>query len=140
MAYSSQEPLDALVTLLAGVTGIQQAQAGIVESPPYRFTAGVALGGQGPDWDTFTSTERRINLYVLLRYRLSGDESTAETVLGAALDDLETQLLADPTLGGTVAEFTPDFDLADDPEYALEPAKEYRRYPFVLRCVQRESR
>lgn len=150
MSLDSGAVLDALVTMLGSVSGVQRVYRGAPMSLTNTLCAWVALGGHTIASEEFevedTQLEREARFYVAFGYRVSGDESTAEDALADAVDDFELTFYQDRLAGsGVFASGTGVRDgglsatLADAPEYWALAGQENRIYPMLIAVTQRDA-
>ena len=139
MAYNSGGAATALVTLLAGLTGMGNVQIGSPESMTTRVSAFVTLGSQNTTRKATGITQRETRFFVMLAYRVDGAEATAETTLMGLADAFMDALANDKTLGGVCVDLEANSLAADEPDYQLRAGKEHREYPIVVTVTQRST-
>lgn len=147
MSLNALAPLDALVTMVTAISGVQTVFRGAPESLPTRVSAYVTLGGHTIDSDEFHGLERVARYLVVFGYRVMGAESTAEATIAAAVDAFEVAFFAARLAGtGLFATATTqvedgglDVSGADSPEYAVYAGQEYRLYPLLVTVSQRSA-
>ncbi|MCP4415960.1 MAG: hypothetical protein GY805_05015 [Chloroflexi bacterium] len=115
------------------------AQIGAPESVGPQMISYVTLGGLQVERVATGIVQRESRYFCMLAYRVDGAESTAETTLMDAVDDVLAALHADLTLNGTVTSLDASSATADEPEYQMRAGKEYREYPIVVRVTQRDA-
>lgn len=144
MAFDSEAPLDALVTLVSGLSDVQAVYKGVPESNMHRVSAYVTLGGQRVVDYAVGLRRREARYRIVLACRVGGDEAAAEDSVARLMDELEAALFADRTLGGTVESLEVDFSVkhnpryVDDPRYVAAAGQEYREYRVTV--IVRQSR
>lgn len=138
--WSTAGPLSQLVTIVTGLTGVQQVYTGIPESVEKRLCAFVTLGGQDIANKTTGGLMQRMQSYrVVFVYAVEEAEAGAELAVAAVIDLLLDALFADRTLNGTLEQMEVDATEADRPEYARVAGVDYRQYPITIRGVQRKT-
>jgi hypothetical protein len=145
MSLNLGAPLDALVSMVAGISGVQAVYRGAPESMSNRVSAYVALGGHSIESDEFRELERQQRYLVVFGYRVQNAEATAEDTIADAVDAFEMAFFSARAAGtGLFATATTqvedgalDVAGADSPEYAAYAGQEFRLYPLVVTVVQR---
>jgi hypothetical protein len=140
--FDTVSPLNHILGMLAALPGLTAEQIGAPLSWNKRLSGYCTVGhmpsgpkAQGTVW-------RDTHYFVDLGYRCDENGAAvtqAELALAAAIDSFLRAIQADYTLGGTVKATTVDTGLADEPEYRLRAATEYREYPIILICRQYDS-
>jgi hypothetical protein len=147
MALKTKAALDALVTMVAGIPGVQKVYSGVPESFDHIFSAYVAMGGQPLITDKATQlVQRETQFLVVFAHKVKGNETPAENTIADALDVFVTQFLYDRANGvGLFARditdvLSGDLDvtLAATPEYQISAGQEVRRYPLLVSATQRD--
>lgn len=137
MTFNTPAALNAIVNLVSGLPSLQGlALKGAPANLDYKVTAFVACGGQAPKDKAAGLRQRAMNFWVMFAYRTGGDVATAENTIAALLDEFETALYADRTLGGVVESVEADFSSADSPDYRTVAGHEYREYPVIVTVKQ----
>lgn len=122
-----------LVNVLSGLS--VSAQIGLPKGVGPRLYGFVTMGSQQLVRKTTGTAQRRRRFFVLLVYRVDGDEDAAEDVLMDLVDSFVGALLADLTLNGTCRSLEVDTGLADEPDYQLRAGKEFREYPVLVEAL-----
>lgn len=139
MAFDLAGPLNRIVAILTGLTGMQAVSVGVPESLGTRVSAYVTLGGLRVADKATQLLQREQRYYVAFAYRVAGAEATAEADLMAMVDAFIAAIYADRTLAGTARGVTVDAGLADQPEYRTLAGQEFRVYPIVVGCTQQSN-
>lgn len=140
MPFATKSVLDAVVTLLSGLTGMQLVYRGVPESLPARVVAYVTVGPQQEADKAaggLLSKEGRIR--VTFAYRVSGAEATAESDLADMIDRFQVAYYAArrTNLSNAVVSLAKlDHSPATSAEYEVVAGAEYRRYPVDIVFTQ----
>jgi hypothetical protein len=147
MAFDREAAINAMVTLVGTITGMQSVRKGVPETFATTASAYVAHGGNRwmPDATQVYRAER--SLIVGFGYRVSGAETTAEQKVGQFADEFERKILQNRVgsvgavtalLNGSVEHMEPAESLGDDPEYRAMVGQEWRLLPYLVRYHQLE--
>ncbi len=145
MAFRTKAALDALITMVGSIPGVQTVYRGAPESMTNTVSAYVALGGQPIRADRATQLlERQTQFLVVFGYRVKGAEATAENVLSDIVDAFVARFYTDRASGaGLFASAATDVEtgeldltLSSSPEYQVSAGQEYRRYPLLVSATQ----
>lgn len=139
MAFNLAGPLNRIVAILTGLSGMQTVYTGVPESIGTRVSAYVTLGGMRVADKATQLLQREQRYFVAFAYRVSGAEATAEADLMTMVDAFIAAIYADRTLNGTAKGVTIDAGLADQPEYRVLAGQEFRVYPIVVGCTQQNN-
>lgn len=138
MAVDTPAALDALLALVEGLPGMQQAYRGVPESFGSRVGAYVAVVGMEPTDKATGLLQVRLTLRVAFTYRVKGAEATAEAVLAALADAFVRAFWADRDLGGAWQNGRLSAAVQGNPDYEISAAQELRVLPFDAIGEQRE--
>ena len=143
MAFDTPAVLNAVVTLVQGLTGMQSVTKGVPESLPTRVAAYVTVGPQPENDRTAGGLLRKEGrIRVTFGYRVSGAEATAESDLAAMIDRFMVAYYAArrTNLSGTVTSLgNLDHSVANTAEYEAIAGQEYRRYPVDIPFTQEQT-
>lgn len=139
MSLDTAAGANALLTVLAGLSGIGGAQLGVPLESGKLLYGTVTAASQVYQKVTLGQnkgrTSRDARYMLSLSYRLDGHEAAAELALMGLLDELAVALhIGYETGAGQVVAF--DTGLADTPEYQVRSGKEYREYPVLVTLRQ----
>lgn len=132
MALNTLAVLDAVASLVTGLTGMQSVTKGVPESLPTRVSAYVTVGPQQEREKAvggLVQLDGRIR--VTLGYRVSGAEATAEQDLAQMISRFQTAYYsARRTNLSSAVESLGNLDHSpnDAAEYQTIAGQEYRRY------------
>lgn len=140
-SFASAPVLNALAYLVGQMTAIQSVSVGAQLAVSTRVSAAVSLGQLQPE-QKFAGPDvmqRTIRVLVGFLYKVEGSESSAEAVIGAAVDAFEVAFYRQrpSELFGTIRDMKLDVSVADDPAYQGMAGQEVRFYPIVVIGVQR---
>lgn len=139
MAFATAAVLSYLKALSAGLSTVQASLIAPPKSLASQKTVYVGIGAQ-TSRDKVTGVRERTQRYqAVYVYAVDGEEEDAELALAAFLDQFETAVLADRTLGGTVETAEVVGSSADDPLYSFLSAEEARIYPVIIETKQRQG-
>lgn len=138
---NSTAPLNRLVALLQGLSGIQQVYVGVPESIGPQVVAYIALGGQQYAELSPGLRRRTAHYFVGFAYAVAGAEATAETTMASLIDAFGIALMAErrTNLAGTADALDWDFSLGNSPVYAPVAGQEFRLFPVLVSVVQQQS-
>lgn len=147
MSLAARAALDALVTMVGGIAGVQATYKGAPESLSNRVSAYVALGAQPQGQKAGGLLERNGEMLVVFGYRVKGAEATAEETLADFIDAFTTQFYADRKNGAGLFDSATtqvqtgelDMTLARSPEYMALAGQEYRLFPIIVTATQRAN-
>lgn len=139
MSYNSAAVANQLATVLAGLAGMGGSQVGAPESIGKQVTSYVTFGSFSPTRKTNGVVQREQRFFCMFAYRVDGNETAAETALMGLVDAFLVALQADFTLNNTVKSLEASSQAADEPDYQLRAAKEYREYPVVVTVTQQAN-
>lgn len=143
MTWQTKATMNALVTFLSAIPGIQAVQKGEPTDIPAAITGFVKVGAM-PFSDRQTSglVTRVGELLCWIGYRVSGSAATAEDTLADVVDELQRRFLDERKtgkLGNTVDSMELDTSAASAGDYAKIGGQEYRLFPFVIRFTQQHT-
>lgn len=145
-------PFNNLKTKLQASHPLLQVVEGVPEASSARLGAYLALGnviinnraaghpvdaGVGGQYGSSVLTFN-ISYVAGFFYRVAYAEAAAERRIMDAVMEFIRQVYSDRTLGGTVHSSSLDMSLADNPDYLAMAGQEYRVYPVLVLCTQRE--
>lgn len=140
VAWSTAAPLNRLLTILQGLSGLQSAQIGVPESFDRRVTAYVTVAAQDIDNKSTGGQMQRIQAYrVAFCFALDGAEASAEAAIADLLDAFMDAIFTDRTLGSTLERVEVNATEADDPVYVRVSGEEIRQYVLYVRGSQRKT-
>jgi hypothetical protein len=139
---STLAPLNRLVAVLQGLSGLQQVYVGVPESIGPQVAAYVALAGQSVSNETIDLAQREARYFVAFAYAVAGAEATAETTIAGLIDAFQTALFAERDSGmnagaGPLVDSVGwDFSLGDRPDYQPIAGQEFRVWPCLVTVTQ----
>lgn len=147
MPLATGAALDALVTMVTGVTGMQRVYKGVPESLSNTVDAYITVGGHTIDSEEFGENRRDTHFWVVFGYRVHGAEATAEDTLADYIDAFEAAFFT-ARHGGTglfdhattgVEDGLLDASVADSGDYLAFAGQEFRTWPYLVTVVQRAA-
>lgn len=141
MTWQAGATLDALVTFVATIPGIQSVRKGEPLTLPYAVSAFISVGAHPvADFATSGRLDRSGEFWITFGYRIGDASATAEDTLADVLDEFMRRFFderKDATpLGGTVEDMELDMSPASAAEYRPMGGQEFRLYPVIVRVRQ----
>lgn len=139
--------MSALITMMQGISGMQEVHRGVPEGFGRTVNAYVAVGPQTPIDKAGGLLQRETTFFVGLGYEVAQAEATAEDTLADMLDAFLTQFYADrKNSAGLFAKATThvesgelDLSLAGTPQYQVMAGQEFRVFPILVRVTQQAN-
>jgi len=128
MAIDVNAPLDRILLICSGLTGVRHAYKGVPVSIQYDFAVFGALNGGTVEPKASGSMQTTWRYIVTFVYRTT-NEGTAETALLVALAEFVKAIYDDLRLAGTVRDTKLDMSLTDSPQYQTLAGQEFRLFP-----------
>lgn len=128
--------LQYVLTMVQGLPSMQASSIGVTEAVPAKVNAWVTLGDCTPSPQATQTARREPEIIVTLFVRVAGNETTAELLIAAVVDELTAAVYADRRLGGTSQDAIMDMRLNRDPAYMNVSVAETRRYIVIIRGLQ----
>lgn len=140
MTWQIGATMDALVTFLAAIPGIQSVRKGEPTTIPTSVTAFVKVGAM-PFQDRQTSdlVKRDGELLVWIGYKVLASTADVEDTLADVVDELQKRFLVERKtgkLGNTVESMELDTLAASAADYAKIGGQEFRLYPLTIKFTQ----
>jgi hypothetical protein len=139
VSLATKDVLNHLVTMVQGISGIQDGHKGIQESLDPTVSISVSVGAQVISDKATQLLQREMSFFLEFAYRVAGAEADAEDVLADALDSFIALWLADRTLGGLCTSSRLDFSLTSEPIYRPTAGQEFRVFPLLVWATQRTT-
>lgn len=139
MAFAIEPAFDAVKSLVQSIDGMMQVKEGVPEAFGPSVSAFIAMAPIDFRDVAAGLTEIEVTFYILLGYKVSTAEATAERKLINGVADLIPKFLEarETDFGGTLVSSSINLSLAGQPEYEIFAAQEYRRYPILIKgCLQ----
>lgn len=143
MTWQAKATLNALVTFVAAIPGVQSVRKGEPTGLPTAVAAFISIGAHPYNDRTTTGLVRRDGeFWVTFGYRVANAPETIEETLADVLDEFEKRFLDERKtgrLGGTVESMEIDTSPAGAAEYRPLSGQEFRLYPVIIRVVQHHT-
>lgn len=140
MTWQIGATMDALVTFLQTIPGVQSVRKGEPTSIPTTVSAFVKVGAMPfSDRQTSDLVRRDGELLIWLGYKVIGSASDVEDTLADVVDELQRRFLVERKtgkLGGTVDSMELDTAAASAADYAKIGGQEFRLYPVTIKFTQ----